>query len=150
MTEIIVPVDLPTLPDRSCMEEIDRCYDSTWSSMRSCYGRNKTWIIGTLFLIIIGIIVVVVVVTQKTYNWPCITYTPSTLASSVSTACLQYIWDLNCVTKAPYTFPATYQGWWNQSPQGSAMIAGHTSQSGVGTYGNIIIYMGTCNIYYNQ
>ena len=143
--------DLPTIPDEGCVRLVERRCDACWLSCRSFYQHYKAWIIGCILILIVGLIVIIAVVTQKTYNLPCIAYAPNTLASSVSVPCLQYVWDQNCATKAPYTFPATYDGWWIRSPQGSTMISCRTSQScGVGSYGNLVIYMGLCNLYYNQ
>jgi hypothetical protein len=156
MTEVSIDVgQIPSIPDESFMESLDKnttkCVENTCISCRHCYQQYGRLIILGVVLSILGVVVAVIVLSQKTNTLPCFGYDTNTPASSVSVKCLQYLWDTSCGTKAPYTFSPTYQGWWNQSPQGAILVNCHTnSQCGVGSYGNIAIYMGLCNIMYGQ
>jgi hypothetical protein len=156
MTEISIDVNqIPSIPDETCMSSLEKnvssCIENICMSCRHCYQHYMRLIILSMVLVIIGIIVIVIVLSQKTNAFPCHEYDSSTLASSVSLSCLQYLWDTSCSTRSPYTFPPNYQGWWNQSPQGSALVKCQSnSVCGVGSYGNIAIYMSYCNIRYGQ
>ena len=131
---------LPTVPDRDCCTRLQ-------TDVRQFWNSYQNWIILCSILVIISGIVITVMMTSTTYSFPCLTYTSQTLASSISVACLQYTWNLNCAVRVPYSFAADYQGWWNQSPQGGALVHCFTNaQCGVGSYSNIIIYMSYCNI----
>lgn len=141
MTEHVVYLEsLPTIPDRECCDDCKTTVRHFWNSY-------QTWIILVSILIILSGIVITVMMTSKTYSYPCLAYSSQTLASSVSLDCLQYMWNVNCATRSPYTFAADYQGWWNRSPQGANMVrCSSTPQCGVGSYNNIITYMSFCNI----
>jgi len=160
MPDIIVPIDtLPTIADQSCWSTLQErsekaCENGLFSTQQWCQ-RNVKWIVASFF--IIGIVVGVIVVllnNNKTPDFPCISYSQQSLASSVSIACVQYMWTANCATRAPYTFPANYVGWWNQSPEGTAMVPCNGlkkgSNCGVGSYSNMVTYMQFCNIHFNQ
>jgi hypothetical protein len=177
MTDITISIDtLPTLPDQTCwsmprcergsmyclsdnrstlQERIEKAWENGVYDMQQCCQRNMKWIILSAFLIsiIVGIIVVVIN-NNKTPNYPCLSYSQESLASSVSIECLQYAWTQSCGTRAPYTFSPTYVGWWNQSPEGSMMVSCNGlkkgSNCGVGSYSNMVTYMQYCNINFNQ
>ena len=137
---VIYLESLPTVPDQ------DYCFNCK-TTIRQFWNSYQTWIILCSIMIIIGGIVIIVLVTSKTNYYPCLLYSPQTLASSVSVSCLQYTWNLNCAIKAPFTFDSNYQGWWNQSPQGGTLVhCSTTPQCGVGSYTNILIYISYCNI----
>lgn len=141
MIQVVVnPSTLPSIPDESCVYRVaTRC--------RSFCSYHIRWIICSFLLIIIITASLVIIYTSKTTVLPCMTYLPNTYASAVSVECLQYIWDLSCGTRNPYQFPANYQGWWRQSPQGTAMVPCVGSlPCGVGSYSNIMTYMALCNI----
>jgi hypothetical protein len=141
MKEHVVYLEsLPTIPDQDC------CADCK-TTARQFWNVYQTWIILCAIVMIIGGIVITVIMTSKSYSYPCMVYTPETLASSVSVECLQYMWNVNCATRSPYTFPADYQGWWNRSPQGGTTVrCSSNPQCGVGSYNGIITYMSFCNI----
>lgn len=107
----------------------------------------KTWIYGCLIILAVCGAIVASILSKTSVNYPCIQYGSTTLASDVSTDCLQYVWNQNC--KTPYSF-AGYKGWWNSSPQGTYMVRCTQQPCGVGSYGNICIYMGLCLIGYGQ
>ena len=115
--------------------------------------RYLWWIGGSLGLAVVGI--VIMLATPRNTAVPCFWYGSNTPATTVSAACLQAIWDGYCI-KRPYTFPAEYAGWWRSSPNGAAMIRcsplmGLTLPAcGVGTYGNIVVYMASCNAMYGR
>ena len=73
---------------------------------------------------------------------PCAGYTGTTLASTVTAACLQKTWkDTGCKTTGT-TYPSdTYTGWWKQSPNGTNPVgcdATHSgTQCGAGNFGRI-------------
>ena len=155
MTERVVNLSMiPTIPDRNSwtvfVDRVDQTYTDCGITYRACWRNHRNWLIFGLSLLIVVAIVIMIIIFQPTSpSYPCLSYQPNTLASSVSVACLQYVWNLNCRT--PYTFPTDYTGWWIQSPQGTTMVPCHLSSScGVGSYGNIALYMTFCQIGYNQ
>lgn len=156
MTEVSINVDqIPSIPDTSCIESFEKntyeCAKNIAISCRHCCQHYMRLIILGVVLLIIGIVIVVIILSQKTVAFPCHEYDTNTLASTVSVKCLQYLWDVSCSTRAPYAFPANYQGWWNQSPQGGTLVSCKSnSLCGVGSYGNIAIYTSFCNIKYGQ
>jgi len=112
----------------------------------SCQRNRGKFCFGIFILTIIGAIIGIVVSNSNSNTYPCLVYSPQTLANSVSLACLRYIWSLNC--KIPSLYPPDgYQGWWNQSPQGQTMVSCATlsTQCGAGSFGNTAIYMQYCN-----
>jgi hypothetical protein len=137
---------LPTLPDRNLCNACQEICETYWRTRRS-------WIIcGITTMVLLVIVIAIVLVQPKSSNYPCLIYGPNSLASTVSVECLQYTWDIFCQTKSPYSFPQGYTGWWRQSPQGITMIPCVVSPGncGVGSYGNINIYMQTCKLGLNQ
>jgi hypothetical protein len=175
MSDIIID-NLPTLSDQSCwsmprcergsmyclsdnrstlQERSEKAWENGVYDMQRCCQRNMKWIVLSAFLtgITIGIIVIVLN-NNKTPIYPCMSYSQESLASSVSVACLQYMWTQSCSVRSPYTFSTTYKGWWNQSPEGSMMVSCNGlkkgSNCGVGSYSNMVTYMQYCNINLNQ
>jgi hypothetical protein len=160
MPDTIISVDtLPTIVDRSCWATLQEqsekaCENGIFSTQQWCQ-RNAKWIVATLFVTGIAIGVVVILLNNnKAPNLPCISYSQQSLASSVSIECVQYMWTAHCGTRSPYTFPANYVGWWNQSPEGTDMVPCNGLKKGtacgVGSYSNMITYMQYCNLRFNQ
>jgi hypothetical protein len=175
MPDIIIDT-LPTLSDRSCwsmprcergsiyclsdnrstlQEQSETVYENCIFSTQRCCQRNMACIATGIFMmcILIGA-VIIILSSNKTPIYPCMSYSQQSLASSVSVECLQYMWTQSCSARAPYTFPTTYIGWWNRSPEGTDMVACNGikkgSACGVGSYSNMITYMQLCNINLNQ
>jgi len=145
---------LTTIPEKNSWETfvtgVEEKYTNYGITVRSWWRYYRSWIIFGLFLLIVSIVIVLILVLKpNTKSYPCLSYQPNTLASSVSVECLQYIWNANC--KIPYTFPSGYTGWWNQSPQGTTMVPCRgTNPCGVGSYGNIALYLTFCQIGFKQ
>jgi hypothetical protein len=162
MTELSIDVSkLPTISDTnswytSCnvfMNGVEQTYTDSKIVLRAWWRDYRNWIIFGLTLLAVGaIILLVTLLPSSTPSYPCRMYDTETLASTISVDCLQYVWDGSCRTKQPYLFPQSYTGWWKQSPQGGTMVSCRMSPSscGVGSYGNIIVYMQFCQIKYNQ
>jgi len=162
MADISIDVSkLPTISDKNSWDtsyeifvnRVEQIYMDTRITLHSYWRDYRNWIIFGLTLLAIGLIILLVtLLPSSTPLYPCRMYQTDTMASTVSVACLQYVWDANCHTKQPYLFPQSYTGWWRQSPQGGTMISCHLSPStcGVGSYGNILVYMQFCKITYNQ
>lgn len=159
MTDITIAIDtLPTLSDQSCwstlQERMEKAYENGMYDIQQYCQRNMKWII--LSIVIIGLIIgiLVLLLTNKPTNYPCLAYSSDTLASSVSIACIQYMWTASCGTRAPYVFPANYVGWWNQAPEGATMVPCNGLKKGtacgVGSYSNMVTYSQYCNIRLNQ
>jgi hypothetical protein len=157
MPDIIIDT-LPTIADQSCWPSLQErsekaCENCLFSTQQYCQ-RNIKWIVASVFIIGIVVGVIVVLLNNKTPIFPCMAYSQQSLASSVSVECLQYMWTQSCSVRAPYTFPATYVGWWKQSPEGTTMVPCNGlkkgSACGVGSYSNMITYMQLCNINLNQ
>jgi hypothetical protein len=144
---------IPTIQDKNSwttfVDEIEKTYEGWESSCRSCWRHYQKWIILGIVVLVLGTAVVLVIVSQSAVpSYPCLAYDSNTLASSISVPCLQYIWNQACKS-TPYTFKQGYTGWWNQSPEGAKMVRCHgTAPCGAGTYGNILIYMQSCQINY--
>ena len=145
---------LPTISDKNSWETfvdgVNDRYDTCGITYRACWRDHRYLILFGLFLLTIGLVIGLAIVLQPAgTSYPCLRYDHDTLASSVSVECLQYTWSKSC--SSPYTFPTGYTGWWNQSPAGTRMVpCSGTSACGVGSYGNIIVYMGFCQIRLNQ
>jgi hypothetical protein len=158
MTELSIDVSkLPTISDTNSWETfvngVEQSYTDSKIVLRACWRDYRNWIIFGLTVLAIGMIILLVTLLQSsTPSYPCRMYDTETLASAISTNCLQYVWDSNCRTKQPYLFPQSYTGWWKQSPEGGRMVSCHMSPSacGVGSYGNVLVYMQYCKIKYNQ
>ncbi len=158
MSDICVDISkLPTISDTNSWDTfvngVEQTYTDWRISLHSCWRDYRNWIIFGLSVLTIGIAIVLVIILQSApVSYPCLMYEMDTLASTVSTDCLQFIWNANCRSKQPYLFSKDYNGWWKKSPQGSSMISCHISPAacGVGSYGNILVYMQFCQIRYNQ
>ena len=157
MPDIIIDT-LPTLSDDSCwstvQERSKNAYENGIFSAQRCCQRNMPYIVTVIFISCILIGILVVVLNNKTPIYPCMSYSQESLASSVSVACLQYMWTQSCGVRAPYTFSETYRGWWNQSPEGAALIPCNGLKKGyncgVGSYSNMVTKMQLCNINVHQ
>ena len=144
---------IPTIQDTNSwttfVDGIEKTYEGCGITCRTWWRHYRNWIIFVIVLLVLGTAVVLVIVSQSDVpSYPCLAYDANTFASSVSADCLQYIWNQVCKT-TPYTFPQGYTGWWNQSPQGARMVrCTGTASCGAGSYGNILIYMQSCQINY--
>ena len=158
MTELSIDVSkLPTISDTNSWDTFvngaEQSYTDSKIVLRAWWRDYRNWIIFGLTVLAVGMIILLVMLLPPTTpSYPCRMYDTETLASAISTSCLQYVWDSNCRTKQPYLFPQSYTGWWKQSPEGGRMISCHMSPSacGVGSYGNVLVYMQYCKIKYNQ
>lgn len=158
MPDIIIDVSkLPVISDTNSWDtfvnQVDKVYADTRITLHAYWRDYRNWIIFGLTVLVIGIIILSVsLIPSNTTAYPCRLYDTDTLASTISVDCLQYIWNSNCRLKQPYLFPQGYTGWWKQSPQGGTMVSCRSSPSacGVGSYGNILVYMQFCQIMYNQ
>jgi len=145
MTQVEITIDptkLETVPDNTIYDDIKR-----WTN------TNFKKIIAFFFISII-ISVILIVVLQKNPEFPCMLYSPTTLASSVSVKCLQYVWTkTGCVQKGSPPISDNYNGFYLRSPQGPAYVrcdALHTGNNcGVGNYATIVTNFQLCNINYN-
>ena len=115
--------------------------------LTSFYTAYKGWIIFfTIVSVLSGIVISVVLSNNNKPTIPCLLYSPQTLANEVSVACLQYLWNLYCGSRKPYTFPDSYSGYWHSSPRGTSMVScSQNPVCGIGSYGNILNYMQFCN-----
>lgn len=146
---------LPIIKDNNSwtvfMDHAEQQYNDWGVSCRSCYREYYKRILFGLFVCILGIAISLILVLKTTApTYPCMGYDSNTLASTVSVACLQYTWKQVCPSSS-YTFYQGYAGWWNQSPQGATMVRCRgTTVCGVGSYGNILIYMRLCQTNYGS
>ena len=143
MTEIVVDVqNIQTIPDESCKDKL-RFYVNIY----------KSHLIFLFIVCVISGIVIFAVSNKSSVNLPCSSYSTNSLASSVSISCIEYIWSKECPTET-YKFQDGYSGWWNSSPQGTVMVkcvnGNRSSQCGIGSYGNLLVYMQFCNIAFGQ
>ena len=158
MTDISIDVyKLPTISDKNSWETFVNGLEQTYMdgriSLHSYWRDYRNWIIFSLSVLTIGMMILLItLLPSSTPAYHCRMYESDTLASAVSVECLQYVWDGNCRAKQPYLFPQGYTGWWKQSPEGGRMVSCRISPSacGIGSYGNILVYMQFCQIKYNQ
>jgi len=134
MDKIIDIDSLPTIGDEMC---------------RTCrFHIGK--VIGCISVCVIVAIILSIVLTPSAALNPCISYTPTTLASQVSIACLQWLWTFNKCVNPPSFPPNDYHGWWNQSPSGTTQVScAQSVPCGAGSYGVILTYIQLCNSYYS-
>ena len=143
--------NIPSIPDEGLVDRFKKCCINPISHFIT---HNVACIVLIIFiLIVVGAVIGILLSTNKQANLPCSKYSSETLAGEVSVDCLQYIWNVHCPTNT-FSFPVGYTGWWKQSPQGSTMVKCSNglsgTQCGVGSYGNILVYMQFCNVYYGQ
>ena len=147
MTEITVNID--NLPEIHVVER------ETLTSCL-CYRKLQQYI-GPILCITVVIAmasaILIIEIKKASLNTnPCLSYSDTTLASQVSIKCIQFIWSYHMCTNPSVFPPEGYKGWWNQSPNGQVLVNCNTvsdlTKCGVGTYGNIVIYMRNCNSEY--
>lgn len=129
------------------------CHPENTGACSSFIEMNKWKIVGficTFITLGIGIAIYIVASNSKTVSTgnPCEKYTSDSLASSVTTECLAFIWkNANC--KPVASFPA----WWTSSPQGGKTIACNpyapNEPCGAGSFIAIVNNMSLCKIDYN-
>lgn len=154
MTDLHIDTSkLPIIKDKNSwstfVDEAEQKYNDWGITCRSCYREYYRRLLFGLFILIIGIAIALIIVLKSTTpSYPCLGYDTTTLASTVSVACLQYTWKQACPSSS-YTFSQGYTGWWSQSPNGNMIVRCRgTTLCGVGSYGNILIYMRLCQINY--
>ena len=125
-------------------------YEHFYRPISSCvYMYPKTFGCSIFLLILTGSICTVIF-TSKTNQYPCIKYTNTDLASTVSQSCLSYLWAVSC-SLSKRTFDPS-NTWWTNSPDGINTIkcdSFHTgSMCGAGSYQTIVLAIQYCNPYY--
>lgn len=150
--EVTVDIkNIPTIPDESISIK-DRVI-RFFRSIAHAITHNLSCVIFVIVVLIVAGAVIGVILSTKKVILPCSKYSTESFATEVTVECLQYIWNIECPSK-PFSFPVGYNGWWLQSPQGSVMVKCNNGFSGtncgIGTYGNILVYMQFCNVYYGQ
>lgn len=114
-----------------------------------CYNMYPKTIGFTIFLLIFLGGICGVMFGTKTNNYPCVKYTNTDLASSISKECINYLWTIMCSSKRQFDPSNT---WWTNSPQGQSTIkcdSLHTdSNCGAGNYGAIVLGIQLCNPHY--
>ena len=148
--EVTVDImNIPTIPDESMKDRFIKCT----SPITYFITHNISCVVFIVVILIAVGAVISVILTSKQVILPCSKYSSDTFATEVTVECLQYIWNIDCPSK-PFSFPSGYTGWWKQSPQGSIIVKCNNglsgTQCGVGSYGNIMVYMQFCNAYYGQ
>lgn len=145
--EIILDTDkLDTIDDNTY-------YDNMIFSLKIWFRRNQKYILGSFILIILAIIIIVVSI-QKQPEFPCLMYSPDTLASSVSVKCLQFLWNnAGCIRRGNGLIPDNYSGFYLNSPNGIEYVhcdGLHTGNNcGVGSYSRMVNFIQSCNLYRN-
>jgi len=131
---------IPHIPDENICDRITNRIKAFWNIYKYC-------LIIFMVFIIIGSVAISIILTQKTYSYPCIVYSAEALASTITVDCIQYTWNVMCPNR-PYTFPADYNGFWRRSPQGTTRVICRSDPNacGIGSYGNLIVYMQFCQI----
>lgn len=134
--------NLPTIDDTDCMSIMKDKFES----IQRRYITGKCISVILILTVILSILLSILLST-KTITTPCRSYDSNSLASTVTVECLQFLWNTICSTQR-YTFSVEDVKWWTQSPQGPVMVSCPnrviSSSCGVGTYGNILVYLQYC------
>jgi hypothetical protein len=141
--EIIVdPSKLETIADSNCI-------DNYLYQIKSWINRNYKYILGFIFLCVV-ITVVSVIALHKNPEYPCLAYSPSTLASEVSVKCLQFLWTASgCIQKGMPPISDSYNGYYLHSPAGANTVkcdGFHSGKNcGIGSYDAMRVAVQLCN-----
>jgi len=69
-------MELPTLRDRTIVDDakviIEKAYENCYTKCKAAWIHYQYWIIGALLVFICGLVIVLVLVSSKTYNYPCL------------------------------------------------------------------------------
>lgn len=134
--------NLPTIDERDC----ESIFKDKLEYIQRRYITGKCISIIMISIVIFSILLSILL-SNKNITTPCQNYNSNSLASTVTIECLQYLWNTICSTQR-YTFQVEDIGWWTQSPRGSIMVScpNHILDNtcGVGSYGNILIYLQYC------
>ena len=138
---------LPTIPDKDLIDIIYDKLEEYYNFIKQCIRIHTTKIIGCGVIVLLTGLIIAIVLSQKVTPFPCSQYSSNDLASSVSVACLSYLWKVCCTG----TFD-TSNSWWSSSPQGSTSILcssfSSSTSCGAGNYGAILMGMQFCNSQY--
>lgn len=149
MTEIVINTDnLPEIGEK-CLQQIQTFFNSCWIKMQKYIGYVLC--VSLILTMTLAILITQLKNSSVTVN-PCLSYSDSTLASQVSIKCIQFIWSYYMCSNPPVFPPDGYSGWWTRSPNGQVLVncnmVTDLTKCGVGTYGNILLYMRKCNANY--
>jgi len=138
---------LPTIPDKNLLDSFYDTLEEYCIYMKQCIRMHTKKIIGGIVIVFLAGIIIAIVLSQKVTPFPCAQYSNTDLASTVSAACIAYMWKVSCAG----TFD-TSNSWWSSSPQGSTSIPCNSISSstscGAGNYGAILMGMQFCNSQY--
>lgn len=145
---ISIEIDrLPTIPDKDVLDRMHDILEDYFISMKQCIRTHTKKIIGGFVIVFLAGIIIAIVLSQKVTPFPCAQYSSNDLASSVSVACLSYMWKVSCTG----AFDSS-NTWWLSSPQGSTSIPcssfSSSTSCGAGNYGAILMGMQFCNSQY--
>ena len=153
--EIQVDPNLPTLSDKEFYviyyENIKFfLYEHFYRPISSCvYLYPKTFGCFIFSLIVVGAICTIIF-TSKTNQYPCIKYTNTDLASSISQSCVTYLWSVSCALSKKTFDPSNT--WWTNSPEGLSTVKCDSlrtgSMCGAGSYQVIVSTIQYCNPQY--
>ena len=146
-TKILDINSLPTLPDSDSYEECIKTVKERYSSIYRSMANNAGTIICLMICFAIITTIIVTMTSKNTVITPCSGYSDQTLASSVSTDCLRWLWTFNKCAQ-PFS-TVTANGWWLRSPQGLIVVKCDSKNTGngcgAGNYQEIAIYIQFCN-----
>ena len=125
-------------------------YENLYRPVSSCiYMYPKTFGCFVFSLIVVGAICTIIF-TTKTNQYPCIKYTNTDLASSISNECINYLWSVSC-TLSKYKFDPS-NTWWTNSPEGMKTVKCDSirtgSLCGAGNYQTVVMSIQYCNPQY--
>ena len=153
--EIEVDPNIPILPDKEfyvvLYENIKFfLYVYFYRPISSfIYMYPKLFGCFTFLLIAFGAICAVIF-TSKTNQYPCLKYTNTDLASSISQSCLTYLWSVACGTNRN-SFDSS-NTWWTNSPQSLTTVKcdylNTGSLCGAGSYQAVVMGIQYCNPQY--
>ena len=91
-----------------------------------------------------------IIFTNKKNQYPCIKYTNTDLASSISKECINYLWTVSCSLSKRQFDPSNT--WWTNSPEGLSTIQCDSvrteSLCGAGNYQAVVLAIQFCNPQY--
>jgi hypothetical protein len=153
--EIEIEPNIPTLYDKEFYVILyDNIkfflYENLYRPISNCIYMYPKFFGCFIFLLILVGAICTVIFTSKTNQYPCIKYTNTDLASSISQSCLTYLWSVSC-SLSKRTFDPS-NTWWTNSPDGIATVKCDSlrtgSMCGAGSYQVIVSSIQYCNPQY--
>lgn len=125
-------------------------YENIYRPISNCFYMYPKMFGCFIFLLIVVCAICIVIFTSKTNQYPCIKYTNTDLASTISQSCLIYLWTASC-SLSKYKFDPS-NTWWTNSPEGLSVVKCDSIRTGplcgAGSYQTVVMGIQYCNPQY--